>query len=105
MGHREQRSIQPQAFHEVGQRLADHGLEHAVKVERRQHRGVGDVIKPQALPEMTDNVVDREIDPLDVGQRSRSARFHVSSQDLSRLRRGAVHPDVAPGWSGTWLWS
>ena len=70
MRHHEQRAVQPQTLHEVKDRLAHQRLEHAMKMERRQQRGFGHIFKFEPLPEMAHDVIDGEVDPLDVSQRS-----------------------------------
>ena len=71
----EQRPLEPGSLHEVGQRLADHRLEHAVEMEGREPRSASDIREPQPRPsrvptlsEMGHDVVDREVDAFDVGR-------------------------------------
>ena len=95
MRHHEQCAIQPQPLDEISNRLADQRLEHAVKMERRKHRGIGHVVEPEAQTQVPDDVVNREVDPLNVGQRCRVARLFGSPQDLSRPPLGRAH-DAKP---------
>ena len=77
MRHRDEGPFEPQPFHELGERLPHQDVEHPVEMERRQPRGARDVREPQRLPEMTNHVVDGEVDPLRVRRRGRAAFFHT----------------------------
>ena len=76
MGHHDERSFEPQSFHELGERLSYQDLEHTVEVEWRQPRGTRHVREPQWLHEMTHDVIDGEVDPFGVRHRGRGAGFH-----------------------------
>lgn len=66
VGHHEQRLLEPEALHEVGQRLAHHRVEYAMKVERRKSRCAGDGAEIERLGQVTHHVIDREVHALDI---------------------------------------
>ena len=75
MGHQVQCPLEPQPLHELIQRLAEETLEDAVKVEWGKAGRLGDLLEPQRLGEIEDDVVDRAVDALDVSRWGRRSRF------------------------------
>jgi hypothetical protein len=49
--------------------------------------GIGDLLEPQGLGEVADDVVDRAVDALDVVEGDGPLVFLISSQDMASLAR------------------
>jgi hypothetical protein len=77
VGHHHERPFEPESFYELGERLSNQDLEHAVKVKWRQPRGTRYVREPQRLTEVTHDVIDGQIDPFGVRHRGRGAGLHT----------------------------
>jgi lactoylglutathione lyase len=90
VGHQEQRPLQPQPLHELIQCLAQEALEHPVEVEWGKTGRLGDLLEPQGLGEVPDDVVDGAVDALDVVNGDDFPGPWSSAQDLaSRVRRSS----------------
>ena len=83
MSHQAQRLLEAKTLHELSRRLSDKGLEHAVKVERREHRGSCQFPQSERFMEMFDDMVEGAIDSLDVRHGRGKRVFLQGSQDLA----------------------
>jgi catechol 2,3-dioxygenase-like lactoylglutathione lyase family enzyme len=62
-----------------------------VEVERREHRDPREVPQPQRFGEAADDVIDREVDPLEVARRRGGNASLCDSQDLESVRGAGLY--------------